>query len=174
MMVLESRASAVQRGIPFRARISGHGAACEGQEESGPTERAMAVAMAGAIAEAGIEPVDIDLIIAHGDGSPNGDEKEIAAIHHVFSPCIEKMPVFSSKGALGDLLSGSSAVDAVLAVEMIENGAIPFTLHAAPLADGISFQVVHGKPMNKKVQRVLINSRSEEGSCASLIVEGCH
>jgi 3-oxoacyl-[acyl-carrier-protein] synthase II len=175
VLVLESRASALRRGVPFVAKVSGYESACEreGQKPT-PTTKAMARAMSGAIRAAGIEPWDIDLIMAHGDGTAEGDGNEIEAIHRVFSSCLEKMAVFSSKGALGHLLAGSSAVDAVLAVQMIQHGVIPGTLNADPLERHIRFHVVHGKGFSKNMGWVLINSRSHEGPCASLIVEACH
>ena len=175
IVTLESRASATRRGIPFHAMVSGYGTACEMTDKNnGPTVGAIEKAMTHAMADARVQPVDIDLIIAHGDGSPHGDGQEIAAIQNVFLKCIEKTHVFSSKGASGNLLAGAAALDTVLAVEMIKNGIVPHTLNAHPLPDDLGFHVVSGAPLHKNIKRVLINSRNEEGSCASLIIGSCH
>ncbi len=172
VLVLESRASAIRREVPFKAAISGYGASCERAENhNGPTTDAVMRAMRYAMEDARVRPLDIDLVIAHGDGSPHGDGAEAAAIGSVFAGCNGKVHVFSSKGALGNLLAGAGAVDTVLAVEMMKNHVIPGTLHTHPLPEDMGFRLVSDAPLRKKIDRVLINCRSDEGSCATLVVE---
>ncbi len=69
------------------------------------------MAMRDALERAGLKPSDIDVVIAHGEGTVIGDRNEIEAIHAVFSECIDRVHVFSSKGSLGHLLAGAPLVD---------------------------------------------------------------
>jgi 3-oxoacyl-[acyl-carrier-protein] synthase II len=174
ILVLEPYSSAIERGISAMALISGYGSACEVDESGpGPTPRSIAYAMKEAVRNAELAPEDIDVIIAHGDGLYSGDNNEIEAIHGVFAGVIDRINVFSSKGALGNLLAGSPAVDAVLAVHMLQSGIIPPTLHSAPKESHIRFNIVQKRPLQVYPKRILINSQSCEGRCASLVLESC-
>ena len=169
---LELQSGAEQRGIPSLAAVTGYGVSFELTEDSHcPTSRAISLAMEQAIDRANLRPPDIDLIIAHADGTYMGDKHEIEAIHHTFSGCVESVNVFSSKGALGHMLAGAAAVDAVLGIYILQHGIIP-AVYASPLQDEtIKFMLVSGKPIKADPRRILINSRSYEGQCASLIME---
>ncbi|MBI5666230.1 MAG: hypothetical protein HZC49_14235 [Nitrospirae bacterium] len=169
---LELQSTADKRGIPPLASITGYGASFETVEGTNcPTSKAIFLSMEQAIAKANIRPSDIDLIIAHGDGTFAGDKNEIEAIHHVFSNTIDKVNVYSSKGALGHMLAGASAVDVVLGIYIIKNGIIPAVCNALPVDDSVRFNLVGGGPLKANPRHVLINSRSSEGQCASLIIE---
>ena len=170
ILTLEFYESAVNRGIPCAALITGYGSAFEpGTGGSGPAERAQGFAMKEALESSGRDPSDIDLIIAHGDGTGGGDKSEIEAIHEVFRACIERMQVYSSKGALGHLLGGAPAVDIILGISVLETGIIPPTITTSP-ERGILFSLVRS-PLTIKPERILINSRSSEGQAASFIIE---
>jgi 3-oxoacyl-[acyl-carrier-protein] synthase II len=127
--------------------------------------------MNNALAHADVKPSDIDLIIAHGDGTINGDRNEIDAIHNTFHKFTKDMAVFSSKSALGHMLAGSSPVDIILGIQMINHGIIPATYGLEKPDDDILFQIVSGMPEKKGLKRILINSQSYEGQCASLVLE---
>jgi 3-oxoacyl-[acyl-carrier-protein] synthase II len=172
VLVLESRETAAARGVPILARISGYGRACEKAGKGpAPTARAIAEAAERALAYARVEPSGIDLVIAHGDGTCEGDKNEIEAIHRVFSCEAPPIKVFSSKGAVGYGLAGSTAMDVVFAVCILSNGVIPPTLNCDPVEDQVGFDIVKGQPRSSLPRRILINGRSPEGQCASLVVE---
>lgn len=169
---VELESTAKNRGVPALAAVTGYGSSFEAVKESNcPTSKAISLAMEQAIAGANLGPSDIDLIIAHGDGTYIGDKNEIDAIHRTFSGCIEKINVYSSKGALGHMLAGAAAVDAVLGIFIIKNGIIPAVYNTLPIDDSIKFNCISGKPFTSNPRRILINSRSYEGQCASLIIE---
>lgn len=172
MIVMELLTSAVKRQTPYFAVMTGYCCTFGKSEDSHcPTARAVSDAMKGALTMAGLRPSDIDLVIAHGDGTRAGDKNEIEAIHGTFSDCIGRVNVFSSKGALGHLLAGAPAVDIILGIYMIRNGIVPVVCNAMPLDGDIRFKVVSGEPLKTRLKRVLINAGSYEGQCVSLIIE---
>jgi 3-oxoacyl-[acyl-carrier-protein] synthase II len=169
---LELQSTAEQRGVPSLAAVAGYGVSFEVSEDSQcPTANAISLAMEQALARANIGPSDIDLIIAHGDGTYMGDKHEMEAIHHTFSGCVDKVDVFSSKGALGHMLAGAAAADVILGIYILQHGIIPAVYGSVPQDEGIKFRLVSGRPVKASPRRILINSRSYEGQCASLIIE---
>lgn len=172
VIALETESSARRRGVEPLAAVSGYGCFCERRGGlAGPTARAMTLAMKNALDRSGLNPSEIDLVVAHGDGTVEGDRSEIGAIQHVFSECIENVQVFSSKGALGHLLAGAPLVDTVLTISMMNHGIIPATLHTSAPDPSIRFHLVYGEPVKKGVKRVLINCQSYEGQAASIVLE---
>ena len=170
VLTLESSQSAVERGVHCLASVTGYGFAFESDGKfSGPSAHALGNAMHGAINSAGLKPSDIDLIIAHGDGTMSGDKNEIHAIHEIFADCIDKVNVFSSKGALGHLLAGAPAVDIILGISMLESGIVLPTITSSP-DSSILFNLVR-KPLIMNLQKILINCQSCEGQAASIIIE---
>ncbi|RJR15862.1 MAG: hypothetical protein C4581_10915 [Nitrospiraceae bacterium] len=169
---LELQSAAEQRGVPPLAAVTGYGTSFGLTEGSHcPTAKAMSLSMEQAIARANLGPSDIDMIIAHGDGTLMGDKHEIEAIHHTFSGCIDKVSVYSSKGALGHMLGGAAAADVVLGICILQHGIIPAVYGSRLQDESIRFRLVSGNPAEAHPRRIMINSRSYEGQCASLILE---
>lgn len=169
---LELHSSAEQRKVSPLARITGYGTSFEvSQESSCPTAKAISLSMETAIARAGLNPADIELIMAHGDGTNEGDRNEIEAIHNTFSECINEINVFSSKGAIGHLLGGASAADIVLGINVLKHGIIPAVCNSQPVDSKVLFTLFGDEPVKANPGRILINSCSYEGQCASLIIE---
>jgi 3-oxoacyl-[acyl-carrier-protein] synthase II len=127
--------------------------------------------MRGALERADVKPSDVDVVIAHGDGTATGDRNEIEAIHDVFSTCIDQVHAFSSKGAIGHLLAGAPLVDIILGISILRNGWVPRTLHVSSPDPMIRFRLVYREPLKIDPQRILINCQSSEGQAASLILE---
>lgn len=173
VVVLEMSSTAEKRGMVPLAVMSGYGSACDPEAGfPGPTVKAVGASMRRALAHAEIGPSDIDLIIAHGEGTPRGDRNEIEAVHQVFSEFPERVQVFSSKGAVGHLLAGAPVVDLVLGISILSNGIVPMTLNTRNPDPAIRFNLATGKPRRSDVRRILVNCQSSEGQAASLIVEG--
>jgi 3-oxoacyl-[acyl-carrier-protein] synthase II len=172
VVALELESSARKRGVPFVASMTGYGCSCEiTNRHSGPTARVFSLAMREGLDRAGLKPSEIDLVIAHGDGTVSGDRNEIEAIHDVFSDCLNKVYIFSSKAALGHLLAGAPLIDVILGVRMLTDGIVPAMPHTSPPDPSIRFHVVQGTSLRKDVRRILINCQSYEGQAASLVLE---
>ncbi len=175
LIVLELLSTSKNRGVPCLASITGYGSACETEGRfSGPTARAISLAMRGALEGAGLQPSDVNLVIAHGDGTATGDRNEIEAIQDVFSVCINQVQVYSSKGAIGYLLAGAPLVDIILGILMLKNGFVPRTLNVSSPDPIIRFNLVYREPLKMDLKRILINCQSYEGQAASLVLEDIH
>jgi len=172
MLALELASSSEKRGLQRLAAITGYGASC-GPDNAGrgPSSGAIMLAMEQALAGAGLAPSDIDAVIAHGDGTEFGDRSEAGAIQQTFHDGTRRIPVYSSKAAIGNLLAGAAAADVILGICMLQHGIIPPVCGPYSIDNEISLHVIHGEPLRAPLGRILINTRSNEGQCASLIIE---
>ena len=74
--------------------------------------------------------------------------------------------------SLGHLLAGAPAVDAILGVHMVNDGMIPATFPPVSPDGNLNIGTVGEQPLKASIRRVMVNCRSFEGQCASLIIEG--
>ena len=92
IMALELLSSAKKRNLPALAWIKGYGASFGRSAEADcPSEKAILLSINDALTMSGLDPDEIDLIIAHGDGTPGGDGNELNAINSVFHHCLENL-----------------------------------------------------------------------------------
>ncbi|MDO4172355.1 MAG: beta-ketoacyl-[acyl-carrier-protein] synthase family protein [Prevotellaceae bacterium] len=120
-VVMERGADAVRT----QAYIAGYANRCDAyhQTASSADGEGAFLAMSEALRMAGMSPMEIDYINAHGTGTPNNDASESAAIRRVFSN--EVPPVSSTKGFTGHTTSASGAVEAVICIMAMRQGFIP-------------------------------------------------
>ena len=171
IMALELLASAKKRNLPALAWIKGYGASFGRSAEAGcPSEKAISLSINDTLTMSGVDPDEIDLIIAHGDGTPGGDGNELNSICSVFHHCLDNLHIFSSKAALGHSLSGASAIDMVLGTYMLKHSIIPAINNRYEADKRIEKSLVREKPLKKDIKNILINSQSYEGQCASIII----
>ena len=173
VVCLELESAAKKRGTPCLAAVTGYGFAY-GRDGGAPAPSAEALreSMAKALGRANLGPTDIDVIIAHGEGTERGDGNELEAIHRLFSDGVDRVTVFSSKGALGHLLAGAPVVDTILGLSMLKTGLIPPTQCSRP-DPSIRFRFATQGPLPIPARRIMINCQSYEGQAGSLIIESC-
>jgi 3-oxoacyl-(acyl-carrier-protein) synthase len=85
--------------------------------------------MKAALADAGIEPTDVDYINAHGTSTPLNDKYETEAIKAVFGTHSKSLAVSSTKSMTGHLLGAAGGVEAIITVKTIVEGIIPPTIN---------------------------------------------
>ena len=124
-LVLETEASAAARGAPVIGEVLGGAAACEAQGLLAIRDDGDGVARAieAALADAGLRPGDVGMIVAHGNGTPLSDASEAAALRSVFGAALP--PVTAFKWAFGHLIAAAGILDAVLALAALREGVVP-------------------------------------------------
>ncbi|GLZ77833.1 3-oxoacyl-ACP synthase [Actinorhabdospora filicis] len=127
MLVLESLGHALARGAPIHAEVIGFGANCDARHPVAPDSDGLAACIRLAHADAGIGPGQVDLISAHGTGTPVNDVTEVAAIRRVFGA--SPPPVISIKSMIGHAMGAASAIAAIAAVDSIGAQFIPPTIN---------------------------------------------
>jgi len=95
-------------------------------------------AMLLALRDAGARPDDVDLIVAHGTGTPLNDVAETLAIKHALRARARTVPVSAPKSMVGHLIGAAGALAALVGVLAIRDGRIPPTInleHPDPACD---------------------------------------
>ena len=128
LLVLESEASAVRRGVRPQAEVGGYGISCDGYHITRPHPDATGsiVAMKQALAHAGITPDQVDFVNAHGTGTRANDTAEAKVMREVFGD--RRVPISSVKSMLGHCMGAASALEAIACVFTIETGIYPPTI----------------------------------------------
>ena len=138
-VVMETEASARERGADIHAWLTGYGNACDAFHQTASSDNGEGAyrAMTEALEMAQLKPEDIDYVNAHGTGTPNNDLSESAALKRVFA---EKMPLISStKAFTGHTTSASGSIETVISLLAMQHHFVPANLrweHQIP--DGIT------------------------------------
>jgi 3-oxoacyl-[acyl-carrier-protein] synthase II len=127
--VIESAEHALARSARIRAEVIGAALTADAFHISAPepTGRGAAMAMTGALRDAGVAPDEIDYIVAHGTSTPLNDVTETRAIRSAFGDHAYRVPISSPKSMVGHLLGAAGAVAGLAAIGAIETGWIPPT-----------------------------------------------
>ncbi len=117
--VLESYAHAKARGATILAELLGYASNCDGAHLTAPRQEGMQRVMQLAMADAGVEPGQIDYVCGHGTATEIGDIAESQATASVFG---RKVPFASLKGFVGHTLGACGAMEGAWCVAMIQGG----------------------------------------------------
>ena len=150
-----------------QAWLLGVGESNDGYHMSTPhPEGAGAIAaMRAALADAGLQPADIDYINLHGTATPSNDAAEDRAVASVFG---SDTPCSSTKGATGHTLGAAGGVEAAIALLSIRHGLMPGGLNTEQIDPALRLNYLRANRA-APVRRVLSNSFGFGGSNASLV-----
>jgi 3-oxoacyl-[acyl-carrier-protein] synthase II len=172
VLVLESLEHAQARGARILGEMVGYGCTNDAFHISAPAENGAGAAqcMRQALDRAGLEIYDIDYINAHGTSTPLNDRTETSAIKTVFGEHAYNIPVSSTKSMTGHLLGAAGALEAVLSLQVIQDGVIPPTInyhHPDPECD---LDYVPNVARSAQVDCVMSNSFGFGGHNATIIL----
>jgi 3-oxoacyl-[acyl-carrier-protein] synthase II len=169
-LVLESLESARARGATVLGLVLGAGERADSfhRTRSNPDGGAIIGAMRAAIADAGLEPGQIDYVNAHGTGTPENDKMETLGMRAVFGEGCP--PISSNKSMIGHTLSAAGAIEAVFSLLTIRDQCLPPTINHETPDPAIPLDVVPNVARDARVQRVLSNSFGFGGQNVCLVL----
>jgi 3-oxoacyl-[acyl-carrier-protein] synthase II len=114
----------VPEGAPGRplARLLGTGLSCDAHHETAADRDGIARAMSDAYARAGREPGQVDLVVAHGTGTPLNDALE----SELLLGTVGARPLVTAvKGAVGHMSGAAALVSLDVALHCLATGLVP-------------------------------------------------
>jgi 3-oxoacyl-[acyl-carrier-protein] synthase II len=146
VLVLERADGASARGARVLGRIRGYGASSDAHHITAPREdgQGQAAAMLAALADAGVDAEQIDYVNAHGTSTPLNDRAETRAIKAALGEHAQRIPVSSTKSAIGHLLGAAGAVEAVATLLALRDRIAPPTLGLSQPDEGLDLDYVPG------------------------------
>ncbi|HIE55226.1 MAG TPA: beta-ketoacyl-ACP synthase II, partial [Chromatiaceae bacterium] len=94
-----------------------------------PDGEGAAECMRLAMADAGINPEEVDYVNAHGTSTPAGDVAETMAVKSAFGDHAYKLPVSSTKSMTGHMLGAAGGAEAVFTVLALRDQVAPPTIN---------------------------------------------
>ncbi len=173
VVVLEEYERAKKRGAKIYAEVVGYGMSGDAYHVTAPHPegaggyRAMEVAMK----RSGLSLSDIDYINAHGTSTPLGDELEVGSVRKLFGNAVGKLSMSSTKSAIGHLLGGAGAVEAIFCILAMRDQIVPPTLNLDDPSEGTAgVDLVPHVAKERPVKAVLNNSFGFGGTNASIVM----
>lgn len=130
-LILEELEHAKARGARIYAEMVGEGESADAYHltASHPEGLGAKLVMEAALADAQMQPEDIDYINVHGTSTHVGDISEAKAIKEVFGEHAFKLNISSTKSMTGHLLGAAGAVEALACVKAVSEDIVPPTIN---------------------------------------------
>jgi 3-oxoacyl-[acyl-carrier-protein] synthase-1 len=169
-LVLETERAAAQRGAPVLGEILGSGCASEGEgllpiRDDGD---GLARAIAMALEDSGLRASDVGMIVAHGNGTRQGDVAEARALRAIFGAA--PPPITAFKWAFGHLLAASGIIETVLALAALRGRNVPGIAALQRLDPACEGLPVSASAQTPRSDVALVLSRGFGGTNAALAV----
>lgn len=158
MLVIETLEGAKARGARIYAEIVGFGMSADASHITQPTAEGPAKALAAALADAKLDPRQVDHINGHGTGTLANDPKEAEAIRRVFGEHTDRLAVSGTKSMHGHTLGAAGAIEGVAAALTLHHGVIPPTINFTEPDPDCNISVVANEARQMQAQYALSNS----------------
>jgi len=131
VLVLEEYEHAIKRGAKIYCEIAGGGATADAHHLTAPHPEGLGAknVMNAALADAGLQPEDIDYINTHGTSTPIGDVAEAKAITQVFGEHAYKLNISSTKSMTGHCLGAAGVIEAIACIKSVIHNIVPPTIN---------------------------------------------
>ena len=170
MLLLEELEHAKQRGARIYGELSGFGLSSDASHITQPSIDGPARAVRMALAEAKVNPQDVDYINAHGTGTRVNDITETQVIKEVFKDHARKVAISSTKSMHGHVMGATGAVELTATILAIDRGVIPPTANYTKQDPECDLDYVPNQARETPVRIAISNSFAFGGLNAVLLV----
>lgn len=173
MLILEELEHARRRGADIFAEIVGFGLSGDGYHMAAPPEDGNGAirCMQMALADAELDPENIDYINAHGTSTPLNDVVETRAIKSVFGEHAYKLAISSTKSMTGHMLGGAGGIESVFLALTVKNQIIPPTINLENPDPECDLDYVPNKARETAIRAAISNSFGFGGTNAVLAMK---
>jgi len=130
-LIIEERNRALARNAPIYAEIKGFASLSNGYHMTDLPAHGQALAdcMRQAMADARLEPAQIDFVCAHGSSTPQNDLCETNALKSALGQRAYRVPMTSLKSMMGHALGASNAIEIAGCALTLQEQYIPPTIN---------------------------------------------
>ncbi len=170
VLVIEDYEHAVKRGARIYCELAGYGMSGDAYHMTSPPEDGNGArrSMQIAIADAGLNPDQIQYINAHATSTGVGDVAEVAAIKACFGDHAGKLMVSSTKSMTGHLLGAAGGVEAIFSILALRDNVVPPTINLDDPDEGCDLDFVPHTARESRLEVVLSNSFGFGGTNGTL------
>jgi 3-oxoacyl-[acyl-carrier-protein] synthase II len=171
VLVIEDYEHAKARGARIYCELVGFGMSGDAFHMTSPPEDGDGArrSMVAAIADAKVNPDQIQYVNAHATSTGAGDIAEVNAIKNCFGDYAMKLPVSSTKSMTGHLLGAAGGVEAIFSILAMQDGVIPPTINLDNPGEGCDLDFVPHTARDAKLDVVLSNSFGFGGTNGTLV-----
>ena len=131
VVVLEDLEHAIARGATPLAEVVGYGATADASHITLPAPGGYGAvrAIRRALEKAGLSVDDVEMVNAHATSTPEGDPRELEAIHTLFGDRAGEVSVTANKSMLGHTLGAAGAIESISTIMSLRTGIVPPTIN---------------------------------------------
>jgi 3-oxoacyl-[acyl-carrier-protein] synthase II len=163
-VALEEWEHAKKRGAKVHAELLGFGSTFNKRDRSDAVKRSIELALA----DAGLTPKEVGLVVAHGSGVVDEDREEQKALAALFGA--EKTPVLALKGYWGFVGAASGAMELVAAMLAWQHRKLPKSINFDAFDAGSPPMNIVTEPTDFRDRPFVIVAPSHSGQCAAIVV----
>ena len=172
LLVLEAADVAETRGAVPYAELLGYGATSDAhhmvQPRADGSEAARAASIA--LADAAVDPAEIDYVNAHASSTPIGDTAEARAITLALGTRATTVPVSGTKGLYGHPLGASGAIEAAISALAISREFLPGTTNLVHADDDNPLRLIGPAGVQARPNVVISNAFGFGGINAAIVL----
>ena len=169
VVMLEEYEQAKARGAVIHGEVVGFGMSGDAHHITQPSGHGARQCMANALADAEMNPEQLQYVNAHGTSTNAGDVTESQSIESVLGDAARQVAVSSTKSMTGHMLGAAGSAEAIFTLLAMRDQIAPPTINLDNPAEGCNLDYVPHEARQMPINAALTNSFGFGGTNGSLI-----
>jgi 3-oxoacyl-[acyl-carrier-protein] synthase II len=172
VLVLESLDHARARGAEPLAEMVGYGATADASHITLPAAGGAGAvrAIRRALEKAHLSVDDVTMVNAHATSTPEGDPRELEAMHTLFGERAGQVSITANKSMIGHTLGAAGAIEAIATIMSIRTGIVPPTINLEdPDETAAGLDLTPGKARRREIEVAVSNSFGFGGQNSAVV-----
>jgi 3-oxoacyl-[acyl-carrier-protein] synthase II len=177
VVVLESLDHARARGAEPLAEMIGYGATADASHITLPAAGGAGAvrAIRRALEKAGLTVDDVEMVNAHATSTPEGDPRELEAMHTLFGKRAGEVSITANKSMIGHTLGAAGAVEAIATIMSLRTGIVPPTINLDDPDDAAAgLDLTPNKARRREMEVAVSNSFGFGGQNSAVVFRRWH